>query len=87
MPKSRVRKKKDAPVVLAAPVKARRKQSPRWMGPLIIAMWSIGALYLITAYFTNFYEGVGTMEDLGNWHIAIGFSFIAAGFALATQWE
>lgn len=87
MPKSRVRKKKDAPVVSTAPVKARRRQSPRWLGPLIIGLWVVGALYLIIAYFTNFYDGVPTMEDLGNWHIAIGFSFIATGFALATQWE
>jgi hypothetical protein len=87
VPKSRVRKKKDAPVVLAPQVKARRKQSPRWLGPLIIGLWVVGAIYLITAYFTNFFTGVPTMESLGNWHIAIGFAFIAAGFALATQWQ
>ena len=87
MPKSRVRKKKDAYVAPVAAAKARRKQSPRWLGPLVLALWSIGALYLVTAYFTNFFVGVPVMEELGNWNIAIGFAFIATGFGLATQWH
>lgn len=85
MPKSRVRKRKDGNVVLTAPVKARRKQSPRWLGPLVIGMWVLGALYLVVAYFTNF-DAPG-MRGLGNWNIAVGFAFIATGFALATQWQ
>ncbi|MEP7054871.1 MAG: cell division protein CrgA [Actinomycetota bacterium] len=85
MPKSRVRKKKDTYTVLAAPVRARRKQSPRWLGPLIIALWVVGATYLVIAYFTNF-ELPG-MRSLGNWNIAVGFAIIATGFGLATQWQ
>ena len=85
MPKSRVRKKKDAPVITAAPVKARRKQSPIWLGPFIISLWVIGALYLVVAYFTNF--DLPGMRGLGNWNIAVGFAFIATGFGLATQWH
>lgn len=85
MPKSRVRKKKDAFAVLAGPVKARRKQSPRWLGPLIVTLWVFGALYLVVAYFTNF-EAPG-MRSLGNWNIAVGFTFIATGFGLSTQWH
>ncbi len=85
MPKSRVRKKT---VVTASPgyaAKPKRKQSPRWLGPLILSLWVVGALYLIVAYFTNFEAPV--MRDLGNWNIAIGFSMIATGFGLATQWH
>jgi hypothetical protein len=85
VPKSRVRKKKDAYVVPAAPTKARRKQSPRWLGPLIIFLWVFGTIYLVFAYFVNF-DAPG-MRSLGNWNIAIGFSFIAGGFGLATQWH
>lgn len=85
MPKSRVRKKKDDYVVLAAPVKARRKQSPRWLGPLVVSLWVLGAAYLVVAYFTNF--GIPGMRQLGNWNIAVGFAFIATGFGLATQWH
>ena len=86
MPKSRVRKKKDGSVVLAAaPAKPRRKQSPQWLGPLVIGLWVLGALYLVVAYFTNF--GAPGMREIGNWNIAVGFAFIATGFALATQWQ
>jgi len=85
VPKSRVRKKKDAYVAPAVAVKARRKQSPRWLGPLVIALWVLGALYLVVAYFTNF--GAPGMRELGNWNIAVGFAFIATGFGLATQWH
>jgi hypothetical protein len=85
VPKSRVRKKKDGTVVMAAPVKVRRKQSPRWLGPLIITLWVFGAVYLVVAYFTNF-DAPG-MRALGNWNIAVGFAFIATGFGLATQWQ
>jgi uncharacterized membrane protein (DUF485 family) len=85
VPKSRVRKKN---VVIAAPgyaSKPKRKQSPRWLGPLILGLWVVGALYLIVAYFTNFEAPV--MRDLGNWNIMIGFGMIATGFGLATQWH
>ena len=85
MPKSRVRKKKDAYVAPAATTKARRKQSPRWLGPLILALWVIGALYLVVGYVTEF-EAPG-MSELGNWNVAVGFAFIATGFGLATQWQ
>ena len=85
MPKSRVRKKKDDYVTPVARATTRRKQSPRWLGPLIIGLWVLGALYLVVAYFTNF-EAPG-MRNLGNWNIAVGFAFIATGFGLATQWQ
>lgn len=85
MPKSRVRKRKDAYVAPVAQVRAKRKQSPRWLGPLIISLWALGALYLVVAYFTNF--GAPGMRELGNWNIAVGFAFIAVGFGLATQWQ
>lgn len=85
MPKSRVRKKKDDYVAPVVRTRAKRKQSPRWLGPLIIGLWVFGALYLVVAYFTNF-DAPG-MRGLGNWNIAVGFAFIATGFGLATQWQ
>jgi hypothetical protein len=86
VPKSRVRKKDNA-VYTPPPTaqKAKRKQSPRWLGPLILALWVIGAVYLVVAYMTQ-YE-LPVMEDLQAWNIAVGFGFIAVGFGLATQWH
>ncbi|HZG95849.1 MAG TPA: cell division protein CrgA [Mycobacteriales bacterium] len=86
MPKSRVRKKDNA-VYIPPPTaqKAKRKQSPRWLGPLILALWLFGAIYLVVAYMTEY--GLPVMEDLQAWNIAVGFGFIAVGFGLATQWH
>jgi hypothetical protein len=86
VPKSRVRKKKEdiyTPPPTAA--KTRRKQSPRWLGPLIIALWLIGVAYLVTFYVGG--ESLPVMSDLGNGNILIGFGLVAVGFALATQWH
>jgi hypothetical protein len=86
VPKSRVRKKKEdlyTPPLTAA--KSRRKQSPRWLGPLIVGLWLLGVAYLVTGYLTN--NSLPIMEDLQNWNILIGFGLVAVGFALATQWH
>lgn len=86
MPKSRVRKKKEdiyTPPPTAA--KARRKQSPRWLGPLIVTLWLLGATYLVVGYLTN-YE-LPLMQELGNGNILVGFGLVAVGFGLATQWH
>jgi hypothetical protein len=86
VPKSRVRKKKDdiyTPPPLAA--KARRKQSPRWLGPLIVALWLLGATYLVVGYLTNM--DLPVMRSLQNWNILIGFGLVSLGFGLATKWQ
>jgi hypothetical protein len=41
--------------------------------------------WLVVAYITGGEAPV--IERFGNWNVAIGFGFIAGGFALATQWR
>jgi hypothetical protein len=86
VPKSRVRKKKeDLYTPPPTPASTRRKQSPRWLGPLIVTLWLLGVAYLVTSYISD--NSLPVMSELGNGNILIGFGLVAVGFALATQWR
>ncbi|MCA1822879.1 MAG: cell division protein CrgA [Mycobacteriales bacterium] len=87
MPKSRVRKKKkDAAYTPAArTTSAKRKHSPRWFGPLVLGLMLLGVAWLVVAYMTG--ATLPVQRTLGNWNVLIGFSLIAFGFGLATQWH
>ena len=84
MPESKKRKKQvyTAPGVPAA---AKKKgPSPRWLPPLMLALFAIGVLWLVVFYIA---QPMPLTGDLGNGNLAIGFGFIIAGFGLATQWR
>lgn len=86
MPKSRVRKKKtDAYVrdaVIASPKK--KQPSPAWYGALVLGTMVVGVAWLVTYYVSG---GTLPMADLQAWNVLVGFAWIAAGFALSTQWR
>lgn len=86
MPKSRVSKKKSDVYVAASRVQSKKRgPSPRWLGPLVLAFLFLGVAWLVVAYITG--GEAPFIERFGNWNVAIGFGFIAGGFALATQWR
>ena len=58
-------------------------ESPSWLAPVMIANFLIG-LFWIVIYYVNTNLPIG---GLGNWNMAIGFTFIAVGFSLATKWR
>ncbi len=82
MPISRIRRKSayTAPSE-RAPV---RLGSPRWLAPLMVALFLIGLLWLVVYYISQARYPIG---DIGAWNMAVGFGFILAGFGLATQWR
>ena len=81
MPKSRVRKRT---VYTPPPQKsARRKVSPPWMGPAIVACLVIGLAWIAVYYVTQ--GSFPGMSALGSWNLVAGFVFIIAGVTLATQ--
>jgi hypothetical protein len=86
MPKSRVRKKKaDTYVGPAATATVRKKQpSPAWFGALVLGCMLVGVAWLVTYYLSGAKYPV---ESLEAWNVVVGFLWIAAGFALATQWR
>ncbi len=58
--------------------------SPRWLAPLMVALFLIGLLWLVVYYISQARYPIG---DIGAWNMAVGFGFVLAGFGLATQWR
>jgi hypothetical protein len=83
VPKSRVRKR----TVYAPPPRksARRKVSPPWMGPAIVACLVIGLAWIAVYYVTQ--GSFPGMSALGAWNLVAGFVLIIAGVTLATRWR
>jgi hypothetical protein len=63
------------------PIPKNVKVSPKWMGPLILAILIGGALMIVLNYF-NVLPDAPT-----NWYLLGGIALIAAGFITATQYH
>lgn len=85
MPVSRKRKKVayTPPPTTTSPRK--RKPSPVWLAPLMLALFGIGVLWLVVFYITQ--GDMPFVAGLENWNLLVGFGFIIAGFGLSTQWR
>ena len=85
MPKSRIRKKADYTPPAAKTQPTSIKLTNRaWVAPVMLALFLIGLAWIVVFYVT---DGSLPLEALGNWNIVVGFGFIAAGFAVSTQWK
>lgn len=87
MPKSRIRKKKDAftpPDKSPTVTKIDMGSGRRWVAPLMLALFVIGLAWIVVFYVTQSALPVAT---LGHWNIVVGFGFIAVGFVVSTQWK
>ena len=86
MPKSKLRKKvqqSHAHEEQVHAVETPYQESPKWLAPVMIANFLIG-LFWIVIYYVNQNLPIGSID---NWNMAIGFTFIAIGFSLATKWR
>ena len=87
MPKSRIRKKvKEERTVQAQVVQSTPEptESPRWLAPVMLAMFLIGLAWIVVYYITQTKYPV---PNLGAWNMGIGFVFVGIGFSLATRWR
>ena len=84
MPESKKRKKAVYTPPPAPGSVRKKKPSPIWLAPLMLALFGIGILWLVVFYITN---GDLPVEALNNWNLVVGFGFIVLGFALSTQWR
>jgi hypothetical protein len=82
VPKSRVRKKA---VYTPPPRTARRKSSPPWLAPTMVACLVIGLIWIALYYITG--GNLAGMSVLGFWNLVIGFALIIAGVVLSTMWR
>ena len=85
MPVSRKRKKASyTPSTSPTAGPKKRKPSPVWLAPLMLALFGIGVLWLVVFYITQ--GDMPFVSGLENWNLLVGFGFIIAGFGLSTQW-
>ncbi len=85
MPVSRKRKKVAYTPPSSATGPKKRKPSPVWLAPLMLALFGIGVLWLVVFYITQ--GDMPLVSGLENWNLLVGFGFIIAGFGLSTQWR
>lgn len=85
MPVSRKRKKVAYTPPVSATGSKKRKPSPRWLAPLMLALFGIGVLWLVVFYITQ--GDMPLVSGLENWNLLVGFGFIIAGFGVSTQWR
>jgi hypothetical protein len=83
VPKSRVRKK---PVYTPPPTKSpRRKVSPVWLAPTMVACFVIGLAWISLYYVTE--SNMPVLRVLSGWNLVCGFALIVVGVVLATKWH
>ncbi|MEU3346969.1 cell division protein CrgA [Streptomyces sp. NPDC006700] len=84
MPKSRIRKKADYTPPPAKQTATIKLEGRGWVAPVMLALFLVGLAWIVVFYVT---DGSLPIEALGNVNIVVGFGFIAAGFAVSTQWK
>lgn len=91
MPKSKVRKKTDAPLRAEALQAANRQlaPSPTWYPITMAAVLILGLAYLVVYYLTDSGTSprVGFMAALGAWNFAVGFGVMLLGLIMAVKWR
>ena len=91
MPKSKVRKKTEAPMRSEA-LRATGKQlapSPTWYPIVMASVMVLGLAYLVVYYLTSSGTSphIGFMSDIGNWNFAVGFGVMLVGLVMAVRWR
>jgi len=92
VPKSKVRKKSDAPARSSQtlPTSTRAMApSPTWYPIVMAVVLLAGLAYLVVYYLTNSGTSpeIGFMDDLGAWNFAVGFGVMLLGLVMAVRWR
>jgi hypothetical protein len=71
------------------PPKPKPKASPRWIPVAVLVLLGLGVVTLVLYYLSGTTTGglFGFLNKYTTWPLIAGFTFIASGFALATQWR
>jgi hypothetical protein len=90
VPKSKVRKKPEAPVRAqsSSPQKALAP-SPNWYPVVMAVVLLLGLAYLVVYYLTNSGTDpkIPLMGDIGAWNFAVGFGIMMLGLIMAVRWR
>jgi hypothetical protein len=85
MPESKGRQKKKSPRYRAPAqqAKAKHKSSPRWYGPVLIALMAAGVLVIVLNYVGLIPGTDGQADPIYLW---VGLGLIGVGFVGTTFW-
>ena len=64
--------------------------NPRWLVPTMLGLMIFGLVYVVVAYLSNMQWPIPFHDAFnlnGNWNLAVGFTFLIAGFGLTTRWR
>ncbi|TAM85873.1 MAG: cell division protein CrgA [Jatrophihabitans sp.] len=93
MPKSKVRKKPEAPVrseaLRASTASHGLRPSPTWYPIVMASLMVLGLAYMVVYYLTSSGTSphVPVMADLGSWNFAVGFGVMLLGLVMAVRWR
>lgn len=93
MPKSKVRKKPDAPARAGSLSSSSSGKalapSPSWYPIVMAVVLIVGLAYLVVYYLTNSGTNpkIPLMGDLGAWNFAVGFGVMMLGLIMAVRWR
>lgn len=91
MPKSKVRKKPDAPLRTSAAAAPSRMvaPSPSWYPIVMAALLVLGLAYLVVYYLTSSGTSphIPVMAGLHAWNFAVGFGVMLLGLVMAVRWR
>ncbi len=89
MPKSKVRKKPDAPLRSSSAPTRQLAPSPSWYPIVMGGVLLLGLAYLVVYYLTSSGTSphVPVMAGLGAWNFAVGFGVMLLGLVMAVRWR
>ena len=90
MPKSKVRKKPDAPLRTSQPSTTRAlAPSPSWYPIVMAVVLVLGLAYMVVYYLTSSGTSphIPFMASLGAWNFAVGFGIMLLGLVMAVRWR
>ena len=89
MPKSKVRKKADAPLRTSQQPSRQLAPSPSWYPIVMAAVLLLGLAYMVVYYLTSSGTDphVPIMASLGAWNFAVGFGVMLLGLVMAVRWR
>jgi hypothetical protein len=90
VPKSKVRKKSDAPLRTSSPQPSRAlAPSPTWYPVVMGGVLLLGLAYMVLYYLTSSGTSphIPVMADLNAWNFAVGFGVMLLGLVMAVRWR
>jgi hydrogenase-4 membrane subunit HyfE len=90
VPKSKVRKKPDAPLRASTTTTGRAlAPSPSWYPIVMAVVLVVGLAYMVVYYLTSSGTSphIPIMASLNAWNFAVGFGVMLLGLVMAVRWR